>query len=67
LKAADKVERLEEEVDALYENARKQLAKETEMKVGATIMLNQLLDAIETVADWCENVCDQVRIIIVRR
>jgi hypothetical protein len=67
LQAADEVERLEEEVDALYENARKQLAKETEMKVGAAIMLNQLLDAIETVADWCENVCDQVRIIIVRR
>jgi hypothetical protein len=67
LKAADEVERLEEDVDALYENARKQLAKETEMNVGAAIMLNQLLDAIETVADWCENVCDQVRIIIVRR
>jgi len=67
LKAADQVERLEEEVDALYENARKQLVKETKMKVGAAIMLNQLLDAIETVADWCENVCDQVRVIIVRR
>jgi hypothetical protein len=67
LRAADEVERLEEEVDALYESARKQLVKETKMKVGAAIMLNQLLDAIETVADWCENVCDQVRIIIVRR
>jgi predicted phosphate transport protein (TIGR00153 family) len=67
LKAADEVERLEEEVDALYENARKQLAKETEMNVGVAIMLNELLEAIETVADWCENVCDQVRIIIVRR
>ena len=67
LKAADEVERLEEEVDALYENARKQLVKETKMKVGVAIMLNQLLDAIETVADWCENVCDQVRVIVVRR
>ncbi len=67
LKGADSVERLEEAVDTLYENARKQLAKETKMKVGAAIMLSQLLDAIETVADWCENVCDQVRIIIVRR
>ncbi len=67
LKAADEVERLEEEVDALYENARKQLVKETRMKVGVAIMLNQLLDAIETVADWCENVCDQVRVIVVRR
>ncbi len=67
LKGADSVERLEEAVDTLYENARKQLAKEAKMKVGAAIMLSQLLDAIETVADWCENVCDQVRIIIVRR
>lgn len=67
LKAADSVERLEEAVDTLYENARKQLAKETKMKVGVAIMFSQLLDAIETVADWCENVCDQVRIIIVRR
>jgi len=67
LKAADEVERREEEVDALHENARKQLAKETEMKVGVAIMLNQLLEAIETVADWCENVCDQVRVIVVRR
>lgn len=67
LKAADEVERLEEEVDALHENARKQLAKETKMKVGVAIMLNQLLEAIETVADWCENVCDQVRVIVVRR
>ena len=67
LKAADKVERLEEEVDALYEKARIQLAKETKMKVGAAIMLSQLLDALETVADWCENVCDQVRVIVVRR
>lgn len=67
LKAADEVERLEEEVDALHENARKQLAKETQMKVGVAIMLNQLLEAIETVADWCENVCDQVRVIVVRR
>ncbi len=67
LKAADEVERLEEEVDTLYENARKQLVKETEMKVGVAIMLNQLLDAIETVADSCENVCDQVRIIVVRQ
>jgi predicted phosphate transport protein (TIGR00153 family) len=67
LKAADEVERREEEVDSLHENARKQLAKETEMKVGVAIMLNQLLEAIETVADWCENVCDQVRVIVVRR
>ncbi len=67
LKGADEVERLEEEVDTLYENARKQLVKETEMKVGVAIMLNQLLDAIETVADSCENVCDQVRIIVVRQ
>lgn len=67
LKAADEVERLEEEVDAMYEDARRHLVKETEMKIGTAIMFHQLLEAIEMVADWCENVCDQVRIITVRR
>jgi len=67
LKAADEVERLEEKVDALYEDARRQLVKETALNVGTAIMFHQLLEAIEAVADWCENVCDQVRIIIVRR
>jgi predicted phosphate transport protein (TIGR00153 family) len=67
LKAADEVERLEEKVDDLFENARRLLAKEEKLKVGAAILMNELLDAIEMAADMCEDACDQVRIIIIRR
>jgi len=67
LQAADEVERQEEKVDDLYEKARTLFGKTAEMKVGVAVLTSQLLDAIEMVADWCENTCDQVRIIIVRR
>jgi len=67
LQAADEVERLEEKVDDLFENARHLLAREEKLKVGAAILMNDLFEAIEMVADWCEDACDQVRIIIVRR
>jgi len=65
--AADQVERLEEKVDDIFEEARQLLAKETKMKVGVAILTNELLEAIEMVADWCEDACDQVRIIAVRQ
>lgn len=67
LQAADEVERLEEKVDELFVNARHLLAKEEALKVGAAILMNELYGAIEMVADSCEDACDQLRIIIVRR
>jgi len=67
LQAADEVERLEERVDELFVNARQLLGKEENLKVGPAILMNELYEAIEMVADWCEDACDQVRIIIVRR
>jgi len=67
LRAADDVERQEEKVDDLYEKARILLGKTAEMKVGVAVLTSELLETIEMVADWCENTCDQVRIIIVRR
>jgi len=67
LKAADEVERAEEKVDDLHENARRLLAKEDKLKAGIAVMMGQLFEAIETAADSCENACDQVRVIIVRR
>jgi len=67
LQAADEVERLEEKVDDLFENSRRLLAKEEKLKVGVAVLINELFEAIEMVADWCEDACDQVRIIIVRR
>jgi uncharacterized protein Yka (UPF0111/DUF47 family) len=35
--------------------------------MGSMILLNEFLDALETVADWCENTADIVRSISVRR
>jgi len=67
LHAADIVERQEEKIDDLHENARKLLAEQQELGVGVAIMTHGLLEALEMTADACEDVCDQVRIIIVRR
>lgn len=67
LQAADRVERREEKVDDLHEEARKILAEQEELKVGTAILAHELLGALEMVADACEDTCDQVRVIIVRR
>ena len=67
LKAADEVERREEHVDELHENARRLLATEKSLAAGIAVLVGQLFEALETVADSCEDACDQVRVIIVRR
>jgi predicted phosphate transport protein (TIGR00153 family) len=67
LKAADEVERLEEKVDDLFENSRRLIAREEKIRVGTAILLNDLFEAIEMVADRCEDACDQVRVIVVCR
>ena len=66
---ANEVEMLEEEIDELYSVARGHLSslEYPEFTSGALILLNQFLDALETIADWCENTCDIVRAIAVRR
>ncbi|MGB9622395.1 MAG: DUF47 domain-containing protein [Candidatus Bathyarchaeia archaeon] len=65
---ANQVEILEEEMDELYSVARKLLATLNfdGFTIGALILLNMFLDALETVADWCENTADIVRAISVR-
>jgi len=67
LKAADDVERLEEKVDDLFEDSRTIIGKEQKLTAGVAVLMNELYEAIEMVADGCEDACDQVRIIIVRR
>ncbi len=67
LKAADEVERLEEKVDELFENSRRLLGREENLRVGTAILMNELYESIETAADWCEDACDQLRVIIIRR
>lgn len=65
---ANEVELLEEEIDELYSIARAHLAglEYPGFSFGALILLNMFLDAVETVADWCENTADIVRAIAVR-
>jgi len=68
LNLANKIELLEEDTDELYSQARKQLA-DLDFKgwtMGSLILLNEFLDALETIADWCENTADIVRAISVR-
>lgn len=68
LDAADRVERLEEEVDDLYRKGRGLLSEITgppEFTVGQVILLADFMDAIENIADRCEDVCDQARVIAV--
>lgn len=67
LQAADMVEREEEKVDDTHEEARILLGKEELPKVGVAILVSQLFEALEMIADSCEDTCDQIRVIIVRR
>jgi len=67
LQAADVVEREEEKVDYMHEKARILIGKEDLPKAGAAILASELFEAIEMIADSCEDACDQVRVIIVRK
>ncbi|MBS7647828.1 DUF47 family protein [Candidatus Bathyarchaeota archaeon] len=67
LQAADAVERGEEKVDDLHEKARMLLGKENLSKAGVAVLIGQLFEALEMIADSCENACDQVRVIVVRK
>jgi hypothetical protein len=67
LKAADDVEREEEKVDDIHEKARKLLGKEDLPKAGVAVLVSQLFEAIEMIADACEDTCDQVRVIMIRK
>lgn len=67
LQAADAVEREEEKVDDLHEKARKLIGKEDLPRAGVAILASQLFESIEMIADSCEDACDQVRIIMVRK
>jgi uncharacterized protein Yka (UPF0111/DUF47 family) len=66
---ANEVEMLEETIDDLYSVTRNYFAilEFPGFTMGALILLNEFLDAIETIADWSENTADIVRAIAVRR
>ncbi len=67
LQAADAVEREEEKVDEIHEKARILIGKEDLPKAGAAILASELFEALEMIADSCEDVCDQVRVIMIRK
>lgn len=67
LQAADAVEREEEKVDDIHEKARILLGKEDLPRAGVAILVSELFEAMEMIADSCEDACDQVRVIIVRK
>ncbi len=66
LQAADDVEREEERVDDMHEKARVLLGTEDLPRAGVAILASQLFEALEMIADSCEDACDQVRVIMVR-
>ena len=68
LELANQVELLEEDLDDLYGEARSHfvLIDDGVFTRGALILLNEFLDSIETVSDWCENTADIARAIAVR-
>jgi predicted phosphate transport protein (TIGR00153 family) len=67
LKAADEVERLEEQMDGLYQRSRGTIAglKIENVQIGQAILLADFMDALETITDRCEDSCDEVRVIVV--
>lgn len=67
LKAADDVEREEEKVDDIHEKSRMLLGKEHLPEAGVAILVSELFEALEMIADSCEDACDQVRVIMVRK
>jgi predicted phosphate transport protein (TIGR00153 family) len=68
LDLADQVELLEEDLDDLYSIARNYFVDLDDIEItrGAMILVNELIDAIETVSDWCENTADIARAIAIR-
>lgn len=68
LDLADQVELLEEDLDDLYGAARNYFVEinDTEITRGALILVNEFMDSIETVSDWCENTADIARAIALR-
>ncbi|MEM3507230.1 MAG: DUF47 family protein [Candidatus Bathyarchaeia archaeon] len=68
LDSADEVERLEEKIDEKYLDVRKMYVslEEPNVKASEAVLITQFFDAVEQVADSCENTIDLVRVIAIR-
>jgi predicted phosphate transport protein (TIGR00153 family) len=69
LDMANHVELFEENIDDIYAVARAHLVEveDSEISITQMILINEFINAIETVADWCENTADIVRAIAIRQ
>jgi predicted phosphate transport protein (TIGR00153 family) len=68
LTASDDVEASEERIDGIYQRARKLInALVDKVQVGPAMLLCQFMDALENIADRCEDSCDEVRVISVTK
>jgi len=67
MEAANQVEIMEEDTDSLYRRARGAISKlnSENVSIGPAILLTQFMDAMETIADRCEDTVDEVRVIVV--
>jgi len=64
---ADEVESMEENIDAVYAEARKKLLKNMQgLDPAAVVLFYNALDALENSADACEDSSDILREIVVR-
>jgi len=64
----DKVERKEEEVDRLYQEFRQKFTELCKnLSCPECILLLHTVDAIENIADRCEDTCDRVREFLVMK
>ncbi|RLF01426.1 MAG: hypothetical protein DRK00_11470 [Thermoprotei archaeon] len=67
LEEADEVERLEEEVDALYAEDRGRLTDlAAALPAPLVVLLYDALNALENASDACEDTCDVLREVVVR-
>lgn len=68
LKLAYEVESVEEVIDDMYAEVRELfLALDfSSFDTPFLILLNAFFDALEMVADWCENTSDLVRVLVIR-
>ena len=64
---SNNVEMLEEQIDELYGTCRGLFIDldYPDYPVGELILLNEFMDSVEMIADWCENTADVVRAVAV--
>ncbi|RLE63699.1 MAG: hypothetical protein DRJ38_06930 [Thermoprotei archaeon] len=66
MELCDKVERLEEEIDALYQELRRTyMLSKNENSPSVTVLFFEMFDAVENIADRCEDTCDAIREFVV--